>query len=235
MKFSIIIPTYNESDNIAAAIGALSAQNVLRADCEIIVADNNSSDGTVEVARLAGADRIIAADFANPNSARQMGAEKAVGEIIAFLDADSQPPEFWLRKIEENLGQADVYAVSGPYEYDLDGIKKRLADFYWHTLVTKIPRCFDFIFRKKSGVILGGNFAVRREVFAKIGKFPTDIFWGDDAAIAMLISRRAGKVVFDQGLKVASSPRRLEKSGFVRLTLRYVFSYFKIYFSKKYD
>ena len=91
------------------------------------------------------------------------------------------------------------------------------------------------IFRKESGVIIGGNFAARLRTLETVGGLPPLDFWGDDAAIAMIISRRVGPVLFDPKLIVKSSPRRFEKVGFLQLALKYMVVYFKIFFDKKYS
>jgi Glycosyl transferase family 21 len=99
-----------------------------------------------------------------------------------------------------------------------------------------IPPLLKIIFRKKSGMVIGGNFASRRSALAAIGGFPALDYWqGDDAAIAMAISRKAGPVLFDTHLIVKSSPRRFEKVGFLKLAWRYMSIYMKIFFDQRFS
>jgi len=234
MKFSVVIPAFNEAASITNSIKALKLQNIKRNDFEIIVVDNNSKDETFNVAVQVGADKVVKEIIQGTNAARQRGYRESQGEIIAFLDADSEPPVEWLEKIEKNLSQKDVAAVSGPFDYQFKGLKKILERIYIRKFFPKVPAILRFFFRRKAGVIIGGNFAVWRSAIEKIGGLPQLAFWGDDAAIAMLISRKAGKVIFDPNLAVKSSPRRFEKSGFFRLPLRYVAAYLKAYFNRAY-
>jgi glycosyltransferase involved in cell wall biosynthesis len=233
MKFSVVIPALNESKHIASAIKALNKQTLKRSDFEIIVIDSQSTDDTVEVARNLGADKVLSEKMFGPNSARQRGVDLSQGEIVAFLDADCLPSSDWLARIQKNLSQPGVAAVSGPYDYGFTGLAK-IIDQFQLLFLPHMGSLLHILFRRKAGVLIGGNFAAYRSGIDTIGGLPPLKFFGDDAAIAMLLSRHVGKVVFDPDLKVKSSPRRFEKEGMLKLQIIYSFSYFKAYFSKDY-
>jgi len=135
-KFSVIIPVYNEEGYIKLAIIALKNQNLPRQDFEIIVVDNNSNDATAEVAKNAGADKVVKELKQGTNMARQRGFLESRGKIVAFLDADSKPPIDWLTKIKKILLQKDVAAVSGPFDYQFQGFKKILDFIYVHFILS---------------------------------------------------------------------------------------------------
>ncbi len=234
MKYSVIIPTHNEAENIGKAISVLNKQSVSRKDFEIIVVDNLSTDNTFEAARKAGADKVIKENIKGTNIARQTGFKNSQGEIVAFLDADCEPLPNWLELIDKDLASGEIKAVSGPFDYGFTGLTKKLDYIYTRKILPNIPALLHFLFRKKAGVIIGGNFAARRNVIEAIGGLPPLAFWGDDVAIAMLISRRVGKVVFNPKLIVKSSPRRFEKTGMANLLFRYIGAYLKIFFSKEF-
>ncbi len=94
---SIIIPTFNRKHFIADAIDSCLAQTY--ENCEIIVVDDGSSDGTADFLRERYGDRIELFTQVNqgPGIARNCGIAAARGEFIHFLDADDQLHE---RKIE---------------------------------------------------------------------------------------------------------------------------------------
>lgn len=232
MRFSVVIPAYNEAIELPATLAALQKQTVSRDAYEIIVADNNSTDQTSVVAREHGADQVILETEKGTNMARARGAASAQGDIIAFLDADCIAPPSWLSHIEQDLKKSGVAAVSGPFDYGFTGVARLLDRVYTRFGMQNISALLYFVFRKRAGVIVGGNFALWRQVIPQIGGFPKLAFWDDDAAIAMLVSRRVGKVLFDPILRVKSSPRRFERDGFLRLALRYFVAYFKIYFDR---
>lgn len=231
MKISVIIPAWNEEAHIATAISALKKQTLSRPDFEIIVVDNNSSDKTTAVATAAGADRVLFEKEQGTNMARNCGLHAAQGEILAFLDADCEPPTEWLAHIVKNFENQKIVATSGPYDYGFKGLKKYLDLFYTHFVFLWFPSFLKLIFRKKTGIIIGGNFAVRKSAIAIIGEFPRLRFFGDDTAIATVLSRTVGKVFFDSTLVVKSSPRRLDKRGAFRTTLIYMYHFFKVYFT----
>jgi rSAM/selenodomain-associated transferase 2 len=87
-KLSIIIPVLDEGEGIAAALDALSDMRAL--GVEVIVVDGGSRDATIQRARLR-ADRVISAPRGR---ALQMnaGAQKAAGDVLLFLHADTQLP-----------------------------------------------------------------------------------------------------------------------------------------------
>lgn len=234
IKFSIVIPAYNEEEGIGRAVKSLLRLDYPRDQYEIIVVDNNSADKTSFAAKTAGADKVVLETGKGTNFAREKGRKEANGEIIAFLDADSEAYPDWLHKIETSLSLPGVVAVSGPYDHGFEGLRKKLDDIYQIHILPRVPKILYFLFRRKAGVLIGGNFAGLATAFEKIGGLPPLRFWGDDVAIAMLISRRVGKVLFDPYFRVKSSARRFETEGFFSLFLRYAWTYLKIYFSRDY-
>ncbi|MEK7630277.1 MAG: glycosyltransferase family 2 protein [Patescibacteria group bacterium] len=234
MKFSVVIPAFNEEDFVATAVASLKKQNFPRADFEIIVVDNNSTDKTSEVAKKAGADIVVVEIKQGTNLARQRGVLESKGEIVAFLDADSEAPTDWLEHLEKNLSEQNIVVTSGPYDHSLTGLKKTIDYLYTRFVIPNLPPVFNFLFGLKTGMIIEGNFAAWRWAIDKIGGLPPLKFYGDGAAIAMLLTRRVGNLFFDPTLNVKSSVRRLEKEGFVKTPLKYAFAWLKIYFSKDY-
>ncbi len=88
---SVIIPTYNEADQIAKTITAVRGNDRDNLITEIIVVDGGSSDETIAVAQQYEATAIISE---RKGRAAQMnkGATLAKGDILYFLHADSLPP-----------------------------------------------------------------------------------------------------------------------------------------------
>ncbi|TSC59512.1 MAG: glycosyl transferase [Parcubacteria group bacterium LiPW_15] len=234
MRFSIVIPAYNEEEVIAKTLGSLRRLGTPRRDYEIIVVDNNSKDRTGEIARANKADKVIFEREPGTNFAREAGRKAAEGEIIAFLDADSTPPMDWLSRIEADLSEPGMAAVSGPFDYGFKGIMRFVDKAYSKHFLPNVPKILRTLFWRKAGVIIGGNFAAWNWALEKIGGLPPLKFYGDDVAIAMLLSRHVGKVRFDPELSVKSSPRRFEKEGLFATNFRYIGAYLKIYFSKEF-
>ena len=89
VEVSVIIPTYNRSRTIRAAVDSVLAQAGLR--LEIIVVDDGSSDGTYEIVRdyvEKGFITYFKQENKGPAAARNSGIKNSNGEFVCFLDAD---------------------------------------------------------------------------------------------------------------------------------------------------
>lgn len=104
---SIIIPCYNAGKYIADAIQ--SALDQTYPNCEVIVIDDGSTDGSLEVIRaFAGSIAFETGPNRGGCAARNRGAELAKGTVLQFLDADDLlTPESVQRKV---LGQSHAAA-----------------------------------------------------------------------------------------------------------------------------
>ena len=115
---SIVIPTFNRRHFVGAAIDSCLAQT--HDNCEIIVVDDGSADGTDGfLSRRYGAViRYITQDNQGPGIARNRGIDAARGEYIQFLDADDQ---LHARKVELGLNvfqkEPDVAVVYTHYQF----------------------------------------------------------------------------------------------------------------------
>jgi len=89
---SVIIPTYNEQQNISAIINYLKELRANQYVSEIIVVDGGSTDNTFKLAQEAGA-RAIKSEKKGRAFQMNCGAYLAEGEVLYFLHADSYPPE----------------------------------------------------------------------------------------------------------------------------------------------
>src|ERR1700677_365582 len=98
MSISIIVPAFNEYDLIVDCIGSIRYAMTASAitDYELIVVDNNSTDGTGSRAQGLGAKAIVE-KRKGVTRARQAGLEAASNDIVAFIDADNMIPHDWAK------------------------------------------------------------------------------------------------------------------------------------------
>ncbi len=103
MKVSLIIPTYNEAENIGALLDFL-IENGDESLLEIIVADGGSTDATLEAAKKTGVKTVLSP---KKGRAAQMnyGASIANGDLFYFVHADTKPPKTYLKDISESINQ----------------------------------------------------------------------------------------------------------------------------------
>jgi cellulose synthase/poly-beta-1,6-N-acetylglucosamine synthase-like glycosyltransferase len=87
MTFSVIIPTYNRRELLRTTLNSVLSQT--DAEPEIIVVDDGSTDGTVEMLEsFAPRVRTLRQKNGGPGAARNLGLKNCGGEYIAFLDSD---------------------------------------------------------------------------------------------------------------------------------------------------
>ena len=117
LEISVVIPIYNEVDNIAPLLAELrAALAAVGRSYEIVLVDDGSSDGSAErlVAEAAADPAIVALRFernAGQSAALAVGLQRARGEVIVTLDADLQNDPADLPRVLAALEGADL--VSG--------------------------------------------------------------------------------------------------------------------------
>ena len=108
---SFIVIAYNARPLIRRCIESILVQAELH---EIILVDNNSTDGTADAVRDLPV-RIVTEHEQNRGAARNRGLAEARGAYIAFVDADVELPAQWTALALSHLQQADdIAAVGGP-------------------------------------------------------------------------------------------------------------------------
>ena len=120
-QISIVLPTFNEAGNIEALIErTLNALGSYRRGVEVVVVDDNSSDGTWQLVQdFAARDRrvrlILRTAESGLTSAISRGIQEARGDWVGWMDCDlSMPPEDWPRLASALEGGADM-AVGSRY------------------------------------------------------------------------------------------------------------------------
>ena len=87
-RLSIVIPVFNEAENLARLIRQIDALQLPAA--EIIVVDDGSSDGSADVAMAAGANVVRHPYNIGNGAAIKSGIRAAKGKLLLFMDGDGQ-------------------------------------------------------------------------------------------------------------------------------------------------
>jgi glycosyltransferase involved in cell wall biosynthesis len=189
---------------------------------EIIVVDNNSTDRTKEIVALYPAVTYVFEPEKGITRARQCGYRVASGDILAYVDADTHPPAGWVEQIQEQFGaRPDLACLSGPYSfYDLSGIRNIISTGWF---IAAQP-----IYKITGYMMVGGNFAIARDVLDKMGGFDSSIeFYGEDVDIGKR-AKEHGKVLFSRAFVMPTSARRMKKQGFAKTAGIYLANYLSI-------
>ena len=98
-KFSIIIPTINEANNLPLLLSDLS---IISKEGDIVIVDCGSEDRTIDVAKIYGA-KVYKAEERNRGLQLDLGAKISKGEWLIFLHADTRLNHDWFKTIKSIL------------------------------------------------------------------------------------------------------------------------------------
>jgi glycosyltransferase involved in cell wall biosynthesis len=117
-KVSIITPVRNGARDIAELIACLERQTLARAEFELVIADDGSTEGSTDgVSTPDGHIRVAPGPPRNSYAARNRAVAASRGGILAFCDADCRPEPEWLERGLAALESADL--VAGRFRYDV--------------------------------------------------------------------------------------------------------------------
>lgn len=116
MRFSVIIPTYGRPERLRQCLAGLAAMNYDSKEFEVIVVDDGSPE-PVEPVVHSLQDRLaltsLRQENAGPASARNLGAQHARGDWLAFLDDDCIPQPDWLQQLEKEAHRSPGAMLGG--------------------------------------------------------------------------------------------------------------------------
>ena len=220
MRFSVIVPAYNEGAYLGRALHSLQHQDY-DGNYEIIVVDNNSTDDTAAVAARYGV-RVVGESRQGVCAARQRGVDCAQGEIIVSTDADTTQPPDWLRTIDAGFHTSDkVVAVAGPCRYQDPSWWAKAYPTLLFGLVAAIYALTGFVF-----YVSATNIAIQRSAFPG---YDLKLTQGGDELDLLRRLRRRGFVNWLRHNVVTTSARRLQRglvyNFFVTFLVYYVLAY----------
>lgn len=213
---SIVIPALNEEKFLPALLKSIRAQTFK--DYEIIVADANSTDNTVKIAKEHGC-RIVAGGLLSRG--RNEGARAAAGDLLLFLDADTKLPsgDFIEKAINEfKERKLDVCSCSiKPMEKSKlfgERFVNFVFDIYNYFLI-----CCENIFSHSPGSMI----LVKKSLHRKISGFNEKAGIGEDT-LYVKNARKYGKFGILRSVKILWSIRRLEREKWWRPIFLWVLS-----------
>jgi glycosyltransferase involved in cell wall biosynthesis len=205
IMLSIVIPTLNEEEHLPKLLRSIKKQRYQ--DYEIIIADADSKDRTVDIAVSFGC-RITSGGM--PGMGRNKGAHVAKGETLLFLDADAELPRKFLVSLMKEFERRNL-DVAG-CSLRIQNRKKiyraieKLYKLYFTSTQRFYPHATNCILIKKS-------------LHNLVGGFDEEILLGEDFMYIRSASKQ-GTFGFIPDVYFYVSPRRAE-AGMTKLALQY--------------
>lgn len=220
LTLSIVIPVYNEEDYLTSCLDSIAAQSV-KPD-EVIVVDNNSTDGSVAVAKAYPFVKVVHEKRQGQVFAQDTGFAATKSDILGRIDADSILPRNWVSVIKKQFALDDsLVAVTGPgrpFDVAAPWIGAALFNFYHHSLSGLLAG---------HTMMWGANFAVKRTDWQKVRSslsMRTDIWEDFDLSFCLA---PLGKIQYLHGLVVGCSLREAHKT--VRRNIKYQYRAVRTY------
>jgi glycosyltransferase involved in cell wall biosynthesis len=192
---SFVVPAYNEENYLGPTLASIhEAARAVGEPYEIVVANDNSSDATAQVAEAGGA-RVVTVHKRQIAGARNAGAAAAMGEWLVFVDADTQINADVVR------GTVDAFrsgAVAGGAPVRFDGGPRWVQ---WTTPIVV------FLFRHVKWAA-GCFLFARRDVFEKVGGFDERFYASEEIHLSRALKRHGRFVMVEAS--VMSSARKAE-------------------------
>ncbi|MDD4409512.1 MAG: glycosyltransferase [Candidatus Pacebacteria bacterium] len=210
MFLSIVIPTLNEERNIERLLKQIRSSSF--SDYEIIIADSNSTDNTVKVARDFG---CIITEGGKPARGRNNGAKVAKGSVILFLDADLKlSPKFLDYAVKEyterkvNIASFNLYPMKNKVL-----LNKFTIDFFYNNPQIILQRIFPM---GAMGIMID------KKVYRKVKGFDETIPLAEDVWLVQQAAK-ISKFGIIKSADIYMPTRRFDKDGYIKTSLKYLF------------
>ncbi|OHC73482.1 MAG: dolichol-phosphate mannosyltransferase [Rhodospirillales bacterium RIFCSPLOWO2_12_FULL_58_28] len=226
---SIVLPAYNERENIVALVERLlQVMDGVVKGLEIIVIDDNSPDGTAEaVRRVFSGDHRVQVVVRTENrglaNSIRVGIEKSAGEVVVVMDTDFNHPPECVPILYDFTRHADL-VIGSRFTFGGGTSSSRLRYY--------LSYCYNLFMRLVLGTRiddnLGGLFSIKREALEKLDF--DKIFWGygDYFFRLLLLSQRLGlrhvQIPVMYGNRLGGEP----KTRFLNIFAKYTMEVFRI-------
>ncbi len=196
IKYSVIVPVYNEERVIGNCLQSLAGQTVAK-EMEIIVVDDGSTDGTLKIIENCKLKienfMVLRQNHGGPGAARNLGASKAKGEILIFVDADMEFAPDFIEKLtlpilasQEDLLRDRIVGTFSKEEYLLN--KNFPIARYWNlNLGRPAEKMHPDNYPNTQAVFR----AIRKDKFLSVNGFDTEVGYTDDWSLSKKLNTMA--------------------------------------------
>jgi glycosyltransferase involved in cell wall biosynthesis len=199
---SVVVPVRNAAPLLESCIAALFALDFPRDRLEIILVDNGSTDGSLDIMRRSPAT-VLTEATPGAAAARNRGIAAANGDVIAFTDADCMVAPHWALEIARGFADTGVDALMG--------FSGGINEGYWAMLEQANFESFwyrrdgkgdgDDLVLRRSGVDTR-NCALRKSVLESCGGFDARLSDCEDLELSVRLRRGGHRIALNQEMRV---------------------------------
>lgn len=220
-SLSVIIPVKNQARYLPEQLESLTKQRYA-GQWEVIIVDNGSDDGSVEVARgFAGRLprlRVVHSIKVGAAAARNVGTANAKGDAFLFCDADDVSGGQWLPAMGAALRKYDFVAGGIELERLNEGAPWRRPAFTGSSNVALLFKPFA----------VGCNVGVTRRAFTQVGGFDESMKVGEDVDFSWRLQLQ-GYAIADAPDAIVHYRYRQDHAPAARQTVQYSIAHVHLY------
>jgi cellulose synthase/poly-beta-1,6-N-acetylglucosamine synthase-like glycosyltransferase len=185
---TLIIPAYDEEEVIERKVANARGLDYPADRLEIVVASDGSSDRTAELARGAGADRVLELPRGGKVAALNQAVKEATGTVLAFSDANSYWRPDALRRLVARFEDSRVAYACGQVRFS-GGEGGNQEGIYW-----RYEMAVRSMETRLAGITAGNGaiYAVRREAYIEL-----DPSRGQDIGFPFELTKRGWRAVYE--------------------------------------
>ncbi|MEU6808260.1 glycosyltransferase [Streptomyces sp. NPDC046831] len=183
---SVIVPNYNYARSLPLCLAAIQNQDY--PSIEIVLIDDCSTDDSVAVAAAMGVTAVSTGGNGGVAVARNLGAARASGQILVFVDSDvALAPDAVSQSVRLLLADPTLGAVCGIYDPDPLIRDSRMEEY----------RCLQQYYalaasEGRISTVHTNTFAIRADVFAELGGFNPRLRHTEDQDFGLRLATRYG-------------------------------------------
>jgi dolichol-phosphate mannosyltransferase len=227
-KTSIILPTYNERDNIVELVHTI--HNHMESpgfNYEVVVVDDNSPDGTADVVRAAFADdsRVtlhVRTQERGLATALRYGAEHSDGQVLLFMDTDFNHDPAMIPQLVKFLEYYDVVIGS---RFVMGGGMEDSTRYVFSFIYNLGLR---FLFGTGVWDNLSGFFAIYRDKLLELNLSQIFYGYGDYFIRLLMVGWRRGWHMLEIPVFYRLRPHGHSKTQFLRIFTQYSIAILKL-------
>lgn len=226
MNISIIIPTLNEEEALPRLLTSIQSQTF--PPCDVIIVDGHSHDRTIAVAKSFRNHiqnlSILTSYKRNLSHQRNMGATKAMGDWLMFIDADTVFPSDFIENLINKLIEQPCDACTTLVRPDRQTIVSRVT-------ATAMNVCLSLGNMLGHTTLIGPFSLIQKSIFEACGKYDETCTFVEDMDISLRLKLHKAKISILNTPQYYWSQRRYRTFGYFQTFFLYIKPWIQLLFT----